>query len=315
MAKAGFWLRGAKGKLAGASMQKGANGNTIMREIVTPRNPRTNAQLYQRAIMATVMKAYSAGKAIFDHSFQGYAVGTENQRRFMSENAKSLRSLIAADIDNAVAVAVQQGRVVAPGVSMPVPGKYKVSEGSLINTLIVNNTVAQAASENETVAEYCARLGVQANDLYTIVGFGIPANATPVFELLNGADAYSKQYPCNFYYARYSVREDALTSTDVITNLGQVLEFNEGNFNPTTIAAVLPGDGIEITSLMPADSLADHTDAVIRSRVNEDLRSTETMVFTLNLGWGIASSYALAAWKQGTVSVGTSDLILEGGDE
>ena len=34
-----------------------------------PKNPRTNKQLYQRAVMATVMQAYSAGIKIFDHSF------------------------------------------------------------------------------------------------------------------------------------------------------------------------------------------------------------------------------------------------------
>ena len=52
-----------------------------------PKNPRTNAQLYQRAIMATVMQAYSAGKVIFDHAFQGREIGAGIQRRFMALNA------------------------------------------------------------------------------------------------------------------------------------------------------------------------------------------------------------------------------------
>lgn len=48
MAKAGFWLRGAKGKFAGAVMQ-GSGVGTIQRENVTPSNPQTENQVAQRA--------------------------------------------------------------------------------------------------------------------------------------------------------------------------------------------------------------------------------------------------------------------------
>ena len=56
MAKAGFWLRGATGKLAGSALQKGANGETIIREIVEPTNPQTESQQIQRIVMTTVMQ-------------------------------------------------------------------------------------------------------------------------------------------------------------------------------------------------------------------------------------------------------------------
>ena len=56
MAKTGFWLKGATGKLAGAALQKGANGETIMREIVTPKNPQTEAQMIQRIVV--IIDAY-----------------------------------------------------------------------------------------------------------------------------------------------------------------------------------------------------------------------------------------------------------------
>lgn len=48
MAKAGFWLRGAQGKYAGAVLQNAAGGGTIMRENVTPSNPQTTSQVSQR---------------------------------------------------------------------------------------------------------------------------------------------------------------------------------------------------------------------------------------------------------------------------
>ena len=41
MSKVGFWLKGSTGKLAGTTLYKGANGETIQREIVSPSNPKT----------------------------------------------------------------------------------------------------------------------------------------------------------------------------------------------------------------------------------------------------------------------------------
>ena len=41
MSKVGFWLKGSTGKLAGTTLYKGANGETIQREVVSPSNPKT----------------------------------------------------------------------------------------------------------------------------------------------------------------------------------------------------------------------------------------------------------------------------------
>lgn len=98
MGKAGFWLRGARGKLAGASLGRGANGQTIIREIVTPKNPRTESQLVQRIIMKTVMQAYSTMKAITDHSFEGVAPGAATMAEFMRRNLSNIRNRIASEI-------------------------------------------------------------------------------------------------------------------------------------------------------------------------------------------------------------------------
>ena len=71
MSKVGFWLKGSTGKLAGTTLYKGANGETIQREVVSPSNPKTQAQNIQRIVMSTVGAAYSVMKAICDHSFEG----------------------------------------------------------------------------------------------------------------------------------------------------------------------------------------------------------------------------------------------------
>ena len=53
MAKVGFWLKGANGKLAGATVYQ-SNGETIMREVVKPTDAKTTGQILQRIKLASV---------------------------------------------------------------------------------------------------------------------------------------------------------------------------------------------------------------------------------------------------------------------
>ena len=312
MAKGNLFQGMGRGKVGDVVFSR-LNGQQISRvRNRNPKNPRTNAQLYQRAVMATVMQAYSAGMEIFNHSFQGKEVGAQNQRRFMKLNAKLLRSQIAADINGAVEVASQVGRVVAPGVSSPVAACLQVSEGSLVNTLL-NGQIPEYLSENEKVSEYCSRLGLVAGDLFTFVAFVKPNNAATLFTLAGDDTAYSKQFETHFAFARYAVKASALTnSKDAIVNLGQILELTDSNFEPQLVLAdILPGDPAPSINLVGVENSGSYT--WIRSRVNEDLRSTAELSFS-DAKYGIASEFALDAWKQGTADLGDSDLILEGGD-
>jgi hypothetical protein len=313
MAKGNILLGMGRGKLGDIVLTR-IDGQQIARpRNRQPKNPRTNKQLYQRAVMATVMQAYSAGIKIFDHSFEGKSVGAANQRYFMKLNAKKLRAQIAADIDGDVAVASQIGRVVAPGVSSPVPTCLQVSEGSLINTLFGGERVP-GIEDDETVAQYCARLGLVADDLFTFVSFASLPNASTLFTLLTDNTNYSKQYASNFYFARYKVKPEAFASDATMHDLGQILEFSEGNFTPKdNMSNFMVGDTLG-DSMRLIDVSAIGSAGWIRSRENEDLRSSCTLQFQAS-EFGIASSFALAAWKQGSANLGDSDLILEGGDE
>ena len=49
MAKVGFWLKGASGKLAGSVLSTTSGGETTVRENVAPSNPNTEKQIDQRA--------------------------------------------------------------------------------------------------------------------------------------------------------------------------------------------------------------------------------------------------------------------------
>lgn len=94
MAKTGFWLKGANGKLAGATIYQ-QNGETVMREVVAPTNPKTEKQIIQRIIMHTVMQAYSKMKEICDHSFEGLKKGQPTMSYFVSQNVGFARDKVA----------------------------------------------------------------------------------------------------------------------------------------------------------------------------------------------------------------------------
>lgn len=337
MAKAGFWLRGARGKLAGASAQKGQNG-TILREIVKPRNPKTDKQIYQRAIMATVMKAYSAGKEIFDHAFQGVEKGQKSQQYFIARNATLLRSLIAQDI-NAIAAGTLQptaavNACVAPKALYAVPGAFMVSEGTYEQNFFGvsdNGTVNVATpvlqnedthAYDETVQAYAQRAGLIPGDIYTFVA--ISATDTVAFNGVDMAGQLSdnpgtKQYTSIFGYCRMQVKQD------VLTNTAQVSENPEDSETPN-ISLLFDVTGIgnrNAFSRSDAENLIEIGDSIvdqgsfgiIRSRVDEDLRSTSYMTVLnkrgANVAYGITSPYVLPTWKKGTDSLGTSELILE----
>ena len=173
MAKAGFWLRGSRGKLAGASMAKGANGQTIIREIVTPKNPQTQAQMIQRVIMKTIMTAYSRMKEITDHSFEGISPGRDTMAEFMRINLNALRENVAVQIangqglDDIYAFTPLKSETFAPNA-------YIIAKGSLpIVSSVVNRSPGYTASvegiTGNTYGDVINSLGLQRGDQLTFI--------------------------------------------------------------------------------------------------------------------------------------------------
>ena len=154
-------------------MSKGANGETIMREIVTPKNPQTDAQLIQRVIMATVMKAYGAMKEITDHSFEGYTAGQQTMGRFQSLNAKALRTRIEDEIHQGYDL----GSIFAFSKLSDarfVPGDYIISAGSLptVAAAIVSATASKVTVGATAAVSYqdiIKAFGLQRGDQLTFV--------------------------------------------------------------------------------------------------------------------------------------------------
>lgn len=173
MAKTGFWLRGATGKLAGAALQKGTGGETVIREIVRPSDPRTQAQLIQRIVMATVGRAYSAMKEICDHSFEGRQKGMETMSAFHHYNAALLRDKVAQ------AVGGEDGLFTYAftplGSALFVVNEYQLSRGSLPAVAVTTggaddaSGAAYMALADNTYQGVLDHYGLQRGDQLTFV--------------------------------------------------------------------------------------------------------------------------------------------------
>lgn len=288
-----------------------------------PKNPRTNEQLYQRAVIATTMKAYSAGKEIFDHAFQGYTVGEGCMRRFNSINARILRQQLAIDISEDRPEKGQWGRFVYPKsiVNVPFEG-MQISEGTLTNNMIYVEEdddlglVMVPADENETIGNYLERMSTYPGDIYTVV-FNVVNKRNPVYALPNIESDYAKCYESMFGFVRLIVKEQQDVSA-----IARSLKWNQ------IFDIEINGNFIEVSEDMTFQKTLQFPEAIslkdsmmcgcvgcIRSRIDVDVRSTAYMVAYNNMNFGISSGYVLAAWQNEITKIGTSELILEGGDE
>ena len=293
-----------------------------------PYNPRSNKQLIQRAVMATVMSAYSAGREIFDHSFQGYSVGAGCQRRFLSINANALRTQLAADYENATPEEAL-AKVTAPKVQTPIPNQYIVSEGSLVQNLFTQSTdpaitiptyVMPTPVEGETVAQYAARNNMQAGDIYTFVLF-VADKDDVLFKALGVASvSYDTVLRGSFTWLRLIVKNLANVETVITeaTPLSTLFEVEQSVLGNDAIGEVELTAGIQAQDVIGAyNNLDDYGYAfgLIKSRRDADLRSNCTLEVVNPDEFGLYWNDILTAWKAGTVEIGSSDLILEGGDE
>lgn len=320
----------ARGKVGDVVFSR-LNGEQISRvRNRHPRNPRTEAQLYQRAIMATVMQAYSAGKEIFDHSFQGKAVGGDNQREFLSRNMTILRNILKVDIDGELTRAQSTGRVVAPKSSTPVPfAGMLVSKGQLENDFITFTDEGSQWAFNgivnavgSTAANFFGSLGISDGDIFTFVCFKNTDNIVYTNDNIPEA-AYKMQYGCQFGWLRLIVKTTLGGNINSSTKVSELfdIESDGAMFNETAVGNIVFATASDnnVSALFAADGEnATGTIAVIRSRRDIDVRSTTYMQQlggTGNKAYGIATPDILTVWTKEIDSLGGSPLILEGGDE
>lgn len=323
MAKGNLFQGMGRGKIGDVVFSR-LNGQQVSRvRNRNPKNPRSNAQLYQRAIMATIMQAYSAGKKIFDHSFQGVAVGANNMAVFMRENLKILRQQIAYEISSEMLAENMQANCVWPGANQPVANAYLISKGNYKQKAFIETRpgggiyyTLPEPEANEKVNEYAARVGLLADDYYTFCVFLEGTNE--LFHAFEGLeDPAGIGYDCRFGYVRLHVKSNVASIEDAIATKSQLFDVDASMNIDETFMTENVAEGISISDL-DITSRGVGSIGLIRSRKDRDLRSTSYMYCPTKAqvetnDFGIKAIYINEAWQRGTESLGNSDLILEGG--
>lgn len=196
MAKVGFWLRGARGKLAGSVLMKGEKG-TVARENVTPSNPKTFNQALQRAVFATVSKIAASLNPVINNSFDGAANGKMSRRVFVKRNTELLR---ARYIDKRPVALLPKNS------SLTAPNALQISSGSLGELRVLLNKSESAiqffeSADNVTLAKLNEAYGVEPGDQITIVGVYGPNDTPEDFRVK---------------YARFVIGDWCTDSTEII---------------------------------------------------------------------------------------------------
>lgn len=325
MAKGNLFQGMARGKVGDVVFYR-MNGQQMSRvRNRVPKNPRTNEQLYQRAVIATVMKAYSAGKEIFDHAFQGYTVGEGCMRRFNSLNSRILRSQLIDDINNMRVDEACKGRFVAPrSLSCTANIGFQISEGTLNQNLfevvpatnenavefkLVNNNI-----EGQTrVNQYLNNMGIYAGDIFTFVFF-VENSSEVVYKAPWTNNPYASQYNTRFIFNRLTVKSnipDGLLLENV--TYGDIFEAekNADDYGINMSQKFTLGENVIYEGANYSKWI---TAGIIRSRLDVDLRSTSYLYALRGDVAGITSNFVLPIWQEEVEKVGVSELILEGGN-
>lgn len=314
MAKGNLFLGDGRGSIGDVTFYT-KNGQQISRvRRRSIKNPSTSGQLYQRAILSSVVKAYQAGSVIFDHSFEGVATGADSQARFQKLNIDWLRSSIFADIEANHGDNQSVAAVVPRGASYPVPNAWIVSQGTLYQDIFdvdaSENEISWLTAPNngEKLGEYCTRLGIIDDDIFTIVVFGITDRSYDDEDERRFRTAYQTR----FGFLRMRVKTSAITSTEVASTapLSDLFDFSSSEyFSPSGLTV---GGSLGFSSFMPNASA--FAAGVIRSRENSKLRSNCQLSIPGNLvQWGIIAKYIPEFWSKEIQELGQSPLILEGG--
>lgn len=329
------------------------NGRQITKDRVSQvRNPRTQRQQYQRAIMATVMAAYSRMKEIEDHAFEGASGKAANQQRFLSANARRLRALLASSLEDKTVSMV----ALAPKYPTVLPNSYVISEGSLpsqtffsfapaagqspaylnINLSAITSFVGGAGSVS--LVEVANALGIKPGMQITFCYISFAGGGA----LYPGTGEVGSMYGnFEYNYARLVFKktftDEEITfaqgdeprdkAIQVVTSImGDLVD--EDNTTNKVYRTVIDAENISANGqnwgydaevLLPDfDGSLNFAFGIITSQVDTNLRDNAIMVANLDAklnSIGLHPNFILDAWQNIGYTVGDSDKYLEGGDD
>lgn len=245
------------------------------------KNPQTQAQMFGRMIMSTVMQAVSAMRPIIDHSFDNVPAGQPNVSEFIKRNY----ALIAADAktnesaNNVFGLNKYQEK----GAKF---GAYVISVGSAIGIKGVTvdgtaKTLTIALGASATMGDLKAALGLTSNDYFTACAI-----------LANGKFAYER------FHLNAEVADETVISAENIDSLFLV----EGNLS---VQIALSTNNIVVTL---SEFSANYGIIVSRKDANGYTHSACQLATVSAPDWN--ASVALP-----TYPVGTQKFLNGGGEE
>ena len=248
------------------------NGKQVTKDRVTDvKNPRSSAQMGQRAIMATALHGYSALKEICDHSFENVTYGQKSMNYFVSKNARMIRNAAAG-----VNLSLYKGNSVS--------NAYIISEGSLPAVVVTASSSDSklnftkpypgSVSASTTFSNFMSWFGAnQLDDMVTIV------------TLVDNPGGNA-----SIYWIRFRLTEENLNKTigaaslphNIMNSLseGDDFETNIDNFSATDFPVTITASGLVFGNGTNEDTPQSQSLGIIVSRKSETgwLRSPSTMV-------------------------------------
>lgn len=220
MAKVGFWLNGAKGKLADSVLQKGESG-TVIRQRVTPTNPQTARQMLQRVAFATMANAAKFMLPIIGQTFEGAGNETKNRRAFIKVNVNRLKALYNAYIEaqkaGTVANLENVGYANPKGYKTLIPNPYIIAQGSLLlpSAFVITKNDNDMYEYYENTQSISAGT-YSANRLWTML-FGLVAGQQLTWVgIINRANADSAGRPGPWLGPDYKLRQGRLIASRLV---------------------------------------------------------------------------------------------------
>lgn len=282
-------------------------GQQVTKDRVTEvKNPRTISQMKQRMVMGTALNMYSVGKEIFDHSFEGITYGAKSMNKFLSENCKLIKASV--DAGNTQFAAICYGNKAA------VPGRYKVSEGTLASfpagsqSLIGDGMkVTITGTSAITVGALRTQLGLNAGDYFTMITIAyIPNGDYRVGSKKQGGTS-------QFAFTRVYVPAGQDNTVITKDNFNTLFETEQRNCLPLTVT-VSENAGTHKVEVIAAPlnySWMIASGCVIKSSKQNGIwcRSTEYLLLNAEY-WedNMSSADAFTTWPQG------ASYVLNGGD-
>ena len=304
MAKGNMFLGMSRGSVGDVTFYRNRGNQVARARNRQPANPKTEAQVIQRMILATASKAYSRMKGIVDHSFQGVQYGGVSQSYFLKRAMDDLRTWVSRTI-NITGEYPEELRnpLLYRGLAFPTDAHQSgvgllISEGTIPSVPavlstdddpIVSHFGATLTGDTFTIQQIMTALGAVRGDQITCVG------------LYNG----------QFFASRYVINAGA-TDADLAANWTGAFDLAafdqvKSLAGPIGIYPGVSGAIVRQVTLPAGSDFGLDAAAIIISRKVGDVwqRSTQRLVWLLDAGDYTLTDFVAAEWMAGTTPINT----------